>query len=327
MTRIILVGDIHMRDTAPANASEYYTEDIISALSYISDMEKKLKADAVVWAGDVFHFPQPGRTSHACVLKMIKVVQSYDKLFIVTGNHDISNHRLESLHEKQPLGILFAAGAHELNGWASDGLPLYGVPWQQRWNDREVWSEAFEGWKKNLSYSGQNPAESVLVTHAPIFPPEAAQNVPYELVPTAELAEEMMGMGYLHYGHIHEDHGIFEDGGVTFANVGAISRGSIAEYNVNRDIKVLLWTMNDDEWGDGFHEIEIPSRPAEDALKIVEAQAEKRSKVSLDEFLTEVGYRELSISDTGSVAEHIKSLELKPSVKELALSILSEVES
>lgn len=322
MSRIILVGDIHMRDTAPANAADTYPQDILDALTHISELEEELDADAVVWAGDVFHFPQPGRTSHACVLKMIKIVQKYNNLFIVTGNHDISNHRLESIHEKQPLGVLFAAGAKELVGWAQEKLPLYGVPWQQRWNDPEQWTEAFDKFKDHpLSQ------KSLVVTHAPIFPPDLAEGVPYELVPTVNLAEAMGGRGYLHYGHIHEDHGIFEDGGVTFANVGAISRGSIAEYNIHRDIKVLLWTMDDAEYDDGFHEILIPARPAEEALKIVEAKEEKRAKVSLDEFLSEIGYREISITDTGSVADHIRTMELKPSVKTLALGILSEVET
>lgn len=327
MSRIILVGDIHMRDTAPANAADTYPQDILDALTHIAWMEDVLNADAVVWAGDVFHFPQPGRTSHACVLKMIKIVQMYDNLYIVTGNHDISNHRLESIHEKQPLGILFAAGAKELVGWAPD-VPIYGVPWQQRWNDPEQWDEAFKNWRAGWDHGyhwGQE--RSLVITHAPIFPPKEAESVPYELVPTAALAEAMGGRGYLHYGHIHEDHGIFEDGGVTFANVGAISRGSIAEYNIHRDIKILLWTMDDADYDDGFHEILIPARPAEEALKIVEAKEDKRAKVSLDEFLSEVGYREISITDTGSVADHIRTMELKPSVKTLALSILSDVET
>ena len=311
-----------MRDTAPANAAETYPDDILDALSHIAWLEQLLVADAVVWAGDVFHFPQPGRTSHACVLKMIKAVNQYQNLYIVTGNHDISNHRLESIHEKQPLGVLFAAGAKELTGWADSDLPLYGVPWQQRWNDPEQWIDAFEDYTK-----GQEPSKSLVVTHAPIFPPKEAEGVPYELVPTALLADAMGNQGYLHYGHIHEDHGVFEDGGVTFANVGAISRGSIAEYNILRDIKVLLWAMDDSDYDDGFHEILIPSRPAAEALKITKVEEEKRARVSLDEFLTEVGYREISITDTGSVADHIRSMELKPSVKTLALSILSDVES
>lgn len=257
-----------MRDTAPANAADTYPQDILDALTHIAGLEEELEADAVVWAGDVFHFPQPGRTSHACVLKMIKIVQMYDNLYIVTGNHDISNHRLESIHEKQPLGVLFAAGAKELVGGRL--LQIYlstACHGSQRWNDPEQWDSAFKDWRE---YPGSRQ-NCLVVTHAPIFPPAEAESVPYELVPTAALAEAMGGTGYLHYGHIHEDHGIFEDGGVTFANVGAISRGSIAEYNIHRDIKVLLWTMDDAEYDDGFHEILIPARPAEEALKITEA--------------------------------------------------------
>src|SRR5690606_16770357 len=143
----ICVGDIHLSDRPPASCTESYTDDILEMLSFVAKVEKALKVDAVVWAGDIFHHKQPSRTSHATVLKLAKVAQEYNNLWVVTGNHDIQSDRLDSL-EKQPLGVLYEAGVlKELNGWHPT-LPIFGVPWQQRWLSPEAPWEAFRDWRQ-----------------------------------------------------------------------------------------------------------------------------------------------------------------------------------
>lgn len=323
MTRILLVGDIHVSDRPPSSCTEGYTDDIIAMLTYIAELEISLKADAVVWAGDIFNHKTPGKNSHALIIKMINVVKLYKNLKIVIGNHDISNDVAQSAYEKQPLGVLFAAGAEELNGWDRH-LPLYGVPWQQRWLHEDTPAEAFAAFK------GQdNAALSLAVTHAPIYPPINRDDQLFELVPTAGehgLSEAMGNEGYLYYGHIHEDHGVFTDEGVTYANMGAISRGSLHEYNRERQIKIALWTDGVDA-GDtlGFTEVPIPHRPAAEVFKLTEAAAIRDTKVSLDKFLSEVGSSTLNISSTESVIAHIKSMEAPVKVKKTSIEILEEM--
>lgn len=320
MTKIVCVGDIHVMDRPPVNATESYTDDIIEMLKWVADYASNQKADAVVWAGDIFHHKQPSRTSHALVLKMIEVVK-YHKvpLWIVTGNHDISNDIIMSVHEKQPLGVLLQSGAQELVGWHPT-LPLFGVPWQQNWTTHEdtAW-EAFTDWREGNSF----PVPALAVTHAPIYPPGEAEKQLFELVPTMGdkgLSHAMGNEGYLYYGHIHEDHGIFEVEGVTYANMGAISRGSLHEYNLERGIKVAMWTE------EGFTEVPVPHKPASEVFRIVEAIELKTEKKNLDTFLAEVGSSTLDISSTGSVIEHIQGrTDVSPRVKKTAVEILEEV--
>lgn len=327
MTQIVCVGDIHVMDRPPVNATESYTDDIIAMLKWIADYAYEIDADAVVWAGDVFHHKQPSRSSHALVLKMIEVVKHHRvPLWIVTGNHDISNDVLDSVHEKQPLGVLYAAGAKELVGWHPE-LPLYGVPWQHGWTtDVDAPRSAFEGWRDpDLDTKARmDPRYRLAVTHAPIYPPGEAEKQLFELVPTKGpdgLSAAMGNEGFLYYGHIHEDHGIFEVEGVTYANMGAISRGSLHEYNVTRSIKVALWTE------EGFVEVPVPHKPAEEVFRIVEATEVKEQKRDLSEFLTQVGSSTLDISSTGSVIEHIRTREdVAPRVKQTAIKILEEVQ-
>jgi len=320
-----------MSDRAPSGRTDSYPDDIIAKLKWLAKFAKSEKVDATVWAGDIFHHKQPSRTSHSTVLKMIDVVQSFDNLYIVTGNHDISNDVLESVHEKQPLGVLLQSGAKELDGW-HETLPIYGVPWQQRWLHEGVVQGAFEGWRsanEGNDYGNSND-RSLAVTHAPIYPPGEAENQMFDLLPTMGedgLSAAMDHMGYLYYGHIHEDHGIFEVEGVTYCNPGAISRGSLHEYNLSRKIQAAVWSDGEDsKYELGFTLIPIPHKPAEEVFRIAAAQESKAEKVSLDTFLTEVGTQSLSISSTEDVIEHIKSLEqITPRVKKTAIEILEEI--
>lgn len=336
MTTIICVGDIHAMDRPPVNATESYMDDIIAILEHVAKLERDLNADAVVWAGDVFHHKQPSRTSHATVLRMIEVVKKYRNLYAVVGNHDCSMDVVDSVSEKQPLGVLFEAGLKELNGW-HESLPLFGVPWQQRWHNENTPMEAFASWREDSELLSER-ALSLAVTHAPIYPPATRDEQMFELVPTAGphgLSEAMGHQGYLYYGHIHEDHGIFEDEGVTYANMGAVSRGSLTEYNLNREIKVALWTdqayqgvsklLGDFSFEMGFNQIPVPHKPASEVFRIAEATEAKESKLSLDQFLSEVGSSTLDISSTASVIDHIKALDVDVPVKQKAIELLERV--
>jgi len=315
----MICGDIHVRDRAPSNCHDSYTDDIIDILKWTADYCASEGIKHAIWAGDVFDFKSPSKNSHALVLKMIGVVRHYIEqgveLSIVPGNHDLSNDVLDTIHTKQPLGVLYAAGAHELKGWHPD-LPVYGVPWQQTWTtDPELALLSFEDYRlafESLNDTARVPQWSydqpcLVVTHAPIYPPaQVERGVPFDLVDTKRLADAMHGHGYLYYGHIHEDHGIFTDGGVTFANMGAISRGSLHEYNLERTVKVSVWT--DEPGEEGFTEVIVPQKPASEVFKIESASLAKAEKMNLNQFLTSVGSASLDISTTASVVAHLREL-------------------
>lgn len=319
MTKILLVGDIHVSDKPPVSCTEAYTDDIIDMLKWIANYAALNEISTVVWAGDVFDHKAPSKNSHALVLKMIGVVREHADLgvdlWIVPGNHDVSNDRLDSIHEKQPLGVLYAAGAHELHGWHPT-LPVYGIGWQQNW-ERDL-EDAFEGWRDNIGHLDPEPP-SLAVTHASIFPPKIAEGVPYEHLPAADVAHAMGNAGSLYYGHIHDYHGIFEVDGVTFANVGAISRGSLTESNASREIRVAVWE-------DGiFSEVDVPHKPASEVYRIDAVMAERSAAKSLDNFLAHVGAATLEITTTASVIDHINTMVgVTPSVKAKAIKFLED---
>jgi hypothetical protein len=320
MTRILTIGDVHVRDKPPANRHEGYLEEIIDLLTQCATLSED--TDAAVFAGDLFDFKLPSRTAHSTVLRMIEVINLMHNPHAIPGNHDISSDLLASVTEKQPLGVLFRSGLTELDGW-HESLPVFGVPWQQRWLEPGTVWDAFTEWRSNPH--GHDLAHSLVVTHAPVYPPSEAQNVIFELVPTSgpgSLSEAMGGQGSLYYGHIHEDHGVFTDGGVTFANVGAISRGSLTEYNMERTVQACVWDSET-----GFHPVPLVHAPAASVFKVAEAAAVKESKKNLDSFLAEVGGSTLDISSTASVIEHVQQRgDIEPRIKELTIEMIEAVD-
>jgi hypothetical protein len=254
---------------------------------------------------------------------MLEVVEKFNNVYVVYGNHDLSQDRVESVLEKQPLGVLVHGGLKVLDGW-DDELPIYGVPWQQDWiiNERAP-DRAFEAFRQGTE-EGRDLSHSLAITHAPIYPPAEQQSTIFELLPTRgenSVAKAMGGQGYLYYGHIHEDHGVFEDGGVTYCNVGALSRGSLHEYNISREIQIAIWDSER-----GFIPHVIPHKKAED-LFFLEDHAEAVSdKKTLEAFLKDVGTTQIAISSVESVKTHIHGLaEVEKPVKDKAIDILDAV--
>jgi DNA repair exonuclease SbcCD nuclease subunit len=326
MTRALVINDIHLRDTAPSSATESYQDDLFELIHQSALKEAELGADIVVLAGDVFDFKLPSRTSHKLMLRSIEAFREFKNVWGIPGNHDLTQDRLSTLRAQQPLGVLFESGAvTELNGWHPD-LPIHGIPWQQEWHDPESRMAAFRLWRSagglEDGMEDVDLTHALVVTHAPLYP--LGQENEFDHVPTAGedgISAAMGNRGFLAYGHIHEDHGIFESNGVTYANHGALSRGSLHEYNRERGIALTLWDSES-----GFERVDLPYKPAEEVFRLTEIEEQKHAQISLDGFLNEVGTSTLAQSTTESIVAHIQSHNgLTPEIKQRALDVLEKV--
>jgi Icc-related predicted phosphoesterase len=301
--KVLLVNDIHLSDRPPSSCTETYTEDLLDLLRQTVEVAHRCMAGAVVWAGDIYHSKVPGRTSHRLVQRTIEIGQSYGMpWYIVPGNHDVLHDNLDSINETQPLGVLLRAGARLLDGWAKFEVagveqmyPLYGVPWQQSWDDETVMS-ALEGWRHQVFEAGTGTQHPLVVTHAPLYPP--GLELPYEFYPAEKWAEAMSG-GACWYGHVHE---VWHAGGVTFANFGALSRGSLHEHNISRQIAAGLW---DSDTG-RFEKVPLNARPAEEVFRLREVREDTDNRSRLEQFLTQVGSAQLSVMSAEAVMEHVR---------------------
>jgi DNA repair exonuclease SbcCD nuclease subunit len=293
--RYVLVNDVHLSDRAPASCTDDYLDDLFDLLNQAAGIAIANNA-AIILAGDVFHHKAPSRTSHATVMRLIDwALQSRCDVWAVPGNHDLQHDRLASLDETQPLGVVFASGAiRQLDGWM-DGHPVYGVPWQMTFDDANV-SDAL-AWYRDC-FPRVKPA--LVVTHAPLYPP--GRELQFEFYPVSKWAEAMRGHGTVHYGHVHEPHGLYEVDGVTFSNPGALSRGSLHEHNLTRVPSVAIW---DSETGRIEHRI-LDAKPAEEVFRLQQAAETKTAGINLTRFLDSVRSTRLDVTSTASVMSHVR---------------------
>lgn len=321
--KVLLIGDIHLADRPPSSCTESYTEDLFGLLEQVSEVAKAEKVGAIVPLGDIFHIKMPSRNSHKLVREFIEWAQAAPcRVIGVTGNHDLSQDRLDSLWEGQPLGVVFKSGAVEFHrGWVPDlGCPLYVVHWLQDWDAEEsvadqAVAEALKDW--DTRYDGSVPA--LLVTHAPFYPP--GREPPYEKYSTEKFAAAMGNHGSVASGHIHEPHGEYVVDGVRFCNNGALSRGSLTEYNVSRSVGVTIW---DSETG-RFEFIPLKAKPADQVFRIAEVTEKKTAQMKLDEFLASVGQTSIAITTTDAVLNHVRSLGLGKDIECIVEELLNEM--
>lgn len=321
MPDYLLVNDVHLSDRPPSSCTDTYLADLFDLLRGVGDIAAQRSANAVIFAGDFYHHKTPGRTSHATVRATIDVLRDYPcPSYVVPGNHDMQHDRLDSIDTTQPLGVVIASGALRLlNGWMKsshdlDGLDLiYGVPWLWRFDDQSV-GDALEDWR----HCDPEDAHGLVVTHAPLYPP--GQELKYEYYHAAKWADAMDNWGTVHYGHVHEPHGIYVVDGVTFSNPGALSRGSLHEHNLIREIKIAVWNS---DTGDIDHVV-VPHKPAEEVFRLVQADEVKTAQLELDEFLASIGQTRIEITSVEAVMDHIRSLALGPELEKLVENLLTE---
>lgn len=316
----MLLGDIHASDRPPSSCTDTYTDDLFGLLAAAVAVARERGVTAVISAGDVFHHKAPSRTSHKLVLRVIEAFRAFreatgNPVYVVPGNHDIQNDRLDSLRTTQPLGVVLESGEAELLGGFKAPHPVFGVPWLQSFTD-DVVAGVFAEWAEGLAVVPESQPYLV-VTHAPLYPP--GRELTFEYYPADRWAGAMGGRGQVYYGHVHEPHGVYEVGGVRFCNNGSLSRGSLHEYNLTREIVVTLWDSATGE----FETVPLPARPASEVFRLREAQEVRDMAGSLDKFLAGISGTSLEVVSVESVQEHLRGADLPAPVRDLCLELLT----
>jgi Calcineurin-like phosphoesterase len=316
---ILGVNDIHATRRPPSSCTDSYWPDLLDLLYQSAEVARVREAVAAVWAGDVLHHKAPGRTDHGLMQDLIRVVKAYPcPVLIVPGNHDMQHDRPDSIDETQPLGVLFESGvARRLEGWADGNLPLFGVPWQQSWSEERILACTADFRERVFS-------QTLIVTHAPIYPPgrephyEGAEVTPASWWAGA-LEDGSLGHGLL-YGHIHEPHGTYRAGtALTFCNYGALSRGSLDEYNLSRQVGVSLW----DTFTGEFEFVPLRAKPASEVFRLRQHGEAVTARRSLDDFRAGVEGVTLDVLSIEGVLAHIETLGVDRDIKDLAAELLA----
>lgn len=110
MSKFLLIGDLHLRSTAPEMRTDPDFQQLcLGKLEWILNTAEKLDCDAILQPGDFFDSPNP---TSSLLIQTISLLKSYDIPIITTvGNHDVVGKNTDLYKEQSPLGILEAADA------------------------------------------------------------------------------------------------------------------------------------------------------------------------------------------------------------------------
>ena len=325
LAKYLIINDVHLTNdnSHPSSCTASYTDDLFDLLYQANELARSLNCLGIIQLGDLFHIKAPGRNSHQLIQRTIKWAASAPcPVWVVPGNHDLSNDRLESLDEGQPLGVLYESGkVLRADKYLKDS-PIYGVPWQMYWDAEH--SIADPAVKAALSEFESKDTPQLIVTHAPFFPPGA--NPAYEHYSTDKFAKYVNPDGHgnvqVIYGHIHDHHGEYVLNGVRYANYGALSRGSLTESNLTRAVGVTIW----DSVTGRFEFIELEAKPADQVFRVKEIEEVKTTQLKLDEFLQSVGQTTIEVTSIESVMNRVRALGLGKDFEQIVEELLTMTE-
>jgi DNA repair exonuclease SbcCD nuclease subunit len=232
--KFITFADVHASVVNPASRIGDYESDIFDKLKQIKTAGEKIKADFFLFAGDLFNLKAPMRNPHALNTKLIDLFKSFPApIYATEGNHDLRNDNYETF-EEQPLQVIYSSGAlHQARSVTLDikgmKVRIRSFPFQEEPDLTAV--PAIEG----------GADLNICLLHV-YSTKEGGSLFHHKLYSYDEIAA--LGDDIFVIGHYHIDQGIhvFQKNGKQqiFINVGAISRGTYTDEDLNRIPKIGL---------------------------------------------------------------------------------------
>jgi len=227
-TKIVFVGDIHLSHKNPISRVDDYLSAILNKFDFILEYAEKNNC-LVLLAGDVFHTPaQPDFVKEL----LIPIIQIRNvPIYSIYGNHDLPFYNYDLKH-KTSLNLLFKTGLIkelkeiQVNGWEICGHRM---------------KQEFPKPKTN---------KSIIVSHS-YYEKDDILSIPLVDIKKSKAR-------FLCLGHDHNKYPIVDFEGTSVVRPGALSRGSIAVENFNRDISVALIDLDKEK----VEYLPVPHQPA-----------------------------------------------------------------
>ena len=279
MTKLLVVGDIHLAKSAPGRRTDTYMDDILAKIDYTIEIAHKQGVDGVLLLGDIYHNPRADRVPHELTKAVSVRARAYGvPVFVVPGNHDMRAGDLESIYVSQPIALLDELPNVTLLHWEPvvfGDLAIHPVP--------GVPHIPIEDYVQRLA-----PVEgkfNLLAVHQAIAM-DGQGSMVFSHVGAEEIAEHLPWADLVAYGHLHDDYGWYEVDGVTFVNFGSVCRGTIGESDLKKEPKVYVLTVEDGKAD--FELFPLPYRPAGEVFKIEEYLTEKSRKRDMEDYVAQI---------------------------------------
>lgn len=131
-----------------------------------------------------------------------------------------------------------------------------------------------------------------------------------------------------HFGHDHSDHGVahLDVGGVAkyFVNVGALGRGSIAQDQVGRDVKVAIVDLG--EGDTKVQQVRLKIAPAGEVFDLSLKAQRDRERAEIEQFVGSIS-TDLVMAGRVDFGERVKRLDIPDEVRGRVLSYIEAAET
>ena len=320
MLNLIFRTDLHVSDQNPVSWKGDYAGEGWSCIQQIGELAVKYRCQAVLDGGDYFHVKASSKNPHHIVARTAQLHRSYPcPVYSIPGNHDITWNNLDSL-DKQPLGVLYAAGVFELLKdvtLKTDGyrVRLVGLPYSPH--------------RKIEDFHVQKGEEDLLIVVAHVLagedPPSKVEEFFGE--PVFRYGDMIVGGGadaFL-FGHWHRDQGVVKLGRTYFINPGAVSRGTLSSENIDRQPKVILLSAGPNS-PLTIKEIPLAVSPSSEVFDLEKKTQKQKEDADIDNFVERI--RSDSMFDSSiSIEENVDSLDFAKDVRERALHYLEKAKA
>lgn len=222
---VAFVGDIHVDSTPPNSRIDVdYVQTCVDKLEQIRVKCLEYNVKVLIFSGDIFN--SIGVVNEV-VNRVGKVLQAFTTsgiaLFTIYGNHDIPRNQHEAALMKSPLSLLTNFGV--INHLDIDSKLVI--------NGKAVITGV--DYYKDIPVVDNNADVNICVAHyyynVPLF------GGSYNLEPSQV---EALGYDMIYLGHDHQPYVEEYVGKTTIFRTGSILRGSVHDYNFQRDVGFLV---------------------------------------------------------------------------------------
>jgi len=333
---VAYVTDVHLDEATPRSRKDDFQEAIFAKLEESMQLALEHKAYLFCIGGDLFNKPDPYRVSHRLVLRTVALFQKYKDLgleiIIDPGNHDMSPAGVSTVMEKQPLGVLAAAGVAKIlfskdyvDRASSDresSVVISAAPFGRQTDTPE--GRSVYGLPEEIKAKFPD-AVHVRMTHGVVLPP--GQRFFGDFTTYDQFASDAADVTLC--GHMHMDFDILQVQGKWFVQPGALARGALDEYNLDREVKVVI--IGEDGDRICFKKIPLKSaKPAEEIFKVEEVKRSKARSAQMEEFVSMIK-DEISSSGMLSFQDSIRAFcdknKISREVQDSALEYVTTAEA
>lgn len=114
MSKILFVGDVHLKGSTPISRKDNYSETILRKLEWVKGYADSIECKNIIFLGDIFDTVNTSLQYFSLCLSTFKqIVDSGINLYTIVGNHDIRYDSIDTL-PVTPLGILVKSEAIKL---------------------------------------------------------------------------------------------------------------------------------------------------------------------------------------------------------------------